>query len=193
MGVPEPNPAAPFSASPDVGALLGRAVGGDVAAFAGLVRLHQSAVFSLALRLLGTRADAEEAAQDAFLKLHAELASISDAPHLRHWLLRTTSHRCIDRLRQRGRRPATSGALPVDVADEAAWGADGTDPLLARRVHHLLGALAAPARAVLLLRFQEDLDPGEIATALDMPVNTVKSHLRRSLDWLRAQLPEKTP
>ncbi len=61
------------------------------------------------------------------------------------------------------------------------------DLLIGGRLRQLLLELAPDARAVLLLRFQEDLDPAEIATMLAMPVNTVKSHLRRSLDWLRAQ------
>lgn len=64
---------------------------------------------------------------------------------------------------------------------------NATDPLWARRLQRLLLQLPAAPRAVVTLRFQEDLEPTEIAAALDMPVNTVKSHLRRSLEWLRAQ------
>ena len=60
------------------------------------------------------------------------------------------------------------------------------DPLAARRLQAMLQVLPVPARAVVLLRYQEDLDPPDIATLLDMPLNTVKSHLRRSLDALRA-------
>lgn len=63
-----------------------------------------------------------------------------------------------------------------------------TDPLLSSRLHGLLLQLAPDARAVMLLRFQQDLDPAEIAALLPMPVATVKSHLRRSLEWLRSQL-----
>jgi RNA polymerase sigma-70 factor (ECF subfamily) len=62
-----------------------------------------------------------------------------------------------------------------------------SDALAAPHLRRLLLELAPEARAVLLLRFQEDLDPSEIAAALDMSVNTVKSHLRRSLEWLRTQ------
>jgi RNA polymerase sigma-70 factor (ECF subfamily) len=59
--------------------------------------------------------------------------------------------------------------------------------MLTARLHRLLLDLSTEARAVVLLRFQEDLDPLEIADVLDMSVNTVKSHLRRSIDWMRAQ------
>ncbi len=66
------------------------------------------------------------------------------------------------------------------------------DPVLERSLRTLLADLTPPARAVLLLRYQEDLDPVDIAKTLDMPVNTVKSHLKRSLETLRQGLPAET-
>jgi RNA polymerase sigma-70 factor (ECF subfamily) len=62
------------------------------------------------------------------------------------------------------------------------------DPLLQGQLRRLIAALPTSARAVMLLRYQEDLDPVEIARTLDMPVNTVKSHLKRSLATLREQI-----
>jgi RNA polymerase sigma-70 factor (ECF subfamily) len=165
---------------------LERARRGDLAAFRELLRAHKARVFSLALRLLGQRADAEEVSQDVFLQLHGALSQVTSASHLKHWLLRTVSHRCIDRLRSAGSRPqlVLMDALPEGL--EPAAPDERYDPLVAAQVHRLLLQLAPEARAVLLLRFQEDLDPADIATALAMPINTVKSHLRRSLDSLRA-------
>jgi RNA polymerase sigma-70 factor (ECF subfamily) len=64
------------------------------------------------------------------------------------------------------------------------------DLLLADRLDRLVAALPPQPRMVLVLRYQEDLDPSEIAAALSMPVNTVKSHLRRALAVLRAKLPK---
>jgi RNA polymerase sigma-70 factor (ECF subfamily) len=61
------------------------------------------------------------------------------------------------------------------------------DPLMVRRLRSLVAALPAAPRAVLTLRFQEDLDPSEIARVLEMPLNTVKSHLRRGLAVLRGR------
>lgn len=160
---------------------LARAQAGEPAAFRELLRAHQDAIYSLALRLLGVREDAEELAQDVFVALHRHLAAISSPAHLRFWLRRAVCHRAIDRLR---RRPALAD-LPLEAAgDLSAAQADG-DPLLRRALLRLVGQLAPLPRAVLLLRYQEDLDPGEIAEVLDVPVNTVKSHLKRSLAKLR--------
>jgi RNA polymerase sigma-70 factor, ECF subfamily len=167
---------------------LDRARGGDLAAFRELMRANQSRVFSVALRFTGQRSDAEELLQDVFLQLHGALGQIASEEHLKHWLLRTISHRCIDRLRKAGRRPqlVSIAALPSTFEPQSVE--RQTDHLAGSRARQLLLELAPDARAVVLLRFQEDLDPTEIAKVLAMPIPTVKSHLRRSLAWLRTQL-----
>jgi RNA polymerase sigma-70 factor (ECF subfamily) len=187
LDAPPDAPAMPFAARSEVQSVtpgdLTAAQRGDSPAFARLVRAHQARVFSVALRLTGSREDAEELAQDAFVQLHAALAQVVNLSHLLHWLLRTISHRSIDRLRARERAPRL-----VQIADNEPAGIDATgDPLWANRMQALLLQLPAAPRAVVTLRFQEDLEPTEIAAVLDMPVNTVKSHLRRTLTWLRAQ------
>lgn len=183
-------PLSPGSVPPDAADLdanlLLAAASGDDAAFAQLVRQHQARVFTLALRFTGNRADAEELAQDTFLQMHGALSQISSPPHLRHWLLRVVSHRSLNRLRERGRRPPLV-SLDMDAVTAADPVSREVDHLAAARLHGLLFQLAPDARAVMLLRLQEDLDPTDIATMLAMPLNTVKSHLRRSLDWLRSQ------
>jgi RNA polymerase sigma-70 factor, ECF subfamily len=166
---------------------LARARAGDGGAFAEIVRRHQGSVFSLAWRMLGRRDQAEELAQDVFLQLHRNLGSIESAEHLRFWLRRVVSHRAIDRARQRAREPVR--ALE-DVPEPACTG-EPDDPILRRRLKEAIATLSSVARAVVLLRYQEDLDPTEIAHALDMPLNTVKSHLRRSLALLRRAWDEK--
>ncbi|HTB68495.1 MAG TPA: sigma-70 family RNA polymerase sigma factor [Steroidobacteraceae bacterium] len=180
-------------ASLPAGPLIGQAVDGDFAAaragdtsaFVRLVRHHQARVFSLALRLTGRREDAEELAQDTFLGLHAQLRNLDSALHVRHWVCRTVTHRSIDLLRARARRPQAQSLdqMMLEVPVEDASG----DPLLHRTLRAVLLRLPEIPRAVVVLRFQEDLDPLDIAATLDLPINTVKSHLRRSLDWLRGQ------
>jgi RNA polymerase sigma-70 factor (ECF subfamily) len=163
-----------------------RARAGDEQGFRALVRQHQGRIFSIALRFTGRRAEAEELAQDVFVQLHGALAQIESPSHLKHWLLRAISHRCIDRQRREKRRPRL---VPIDSVQEIAEAAttDESDPLAGARLRRMLQELSADARAVMLLRYQEDLDPMEISEALGMSVNTVKSHVRRSLEWLRAQ------
>jgi RNA polymerase sigma-70 factor, ECF subfamily len=176
---------------PELALALRRAQSGDGPAFAVLVRAHQARVFGVALRFTGRRADAEELAQDVFVQLHGALAQVDSAAHLKHWLLRTVSHRCIDRLRQQGRRGHLVSIEAAGPALELSAAQTEDDPLAARHLHRLLLQLAPDARAVMLLRFQEDLDPTDIAEVLSMSINTVKSHLRRSLEWLRAQCGEE--
>jgi RNA polymerase sigma-70 factor (ECF subfamily) len=163
---------------------------GDSNAFVRLVREHQARVFTLGLRLTGRREDAEELAHDTFLGLHGQLCNLESALHVRHWVCRTVTHRAIDLLRARARRPQGQSLDPllleVPVEDNSG------DPLLHRTLRALLLRLPEIARAVVVLRFQEDLDPLDIAATLDLPLNTVKSHLRRSLDWLRSQGLEMT-
>jgi RNA polymerase sigma-70 factor, ECF subfamily len=166
---------------------LQRAQAGDKVAFHRLVLAHQVRVFTIAQRLTGQRADAEELAQDAFVQLHATLARISSPAHLRHWLIRTVTHRAIDRLRRSARQvPAVPMEAFTGSTHDQAPESDA-DPWAAARVQGLLMQLQPDARAVVLLRYQEGLEQSEIAKLLDMPVNTVKSHLRRSIEWLRAQ------
>lgn len=166
------------------GAVLQRAIAGDRTAFAALVRQHQRAVYSLGLRMLSDRFQAEDLAQEVFLQLYRSLSSVESETHLAFWLRRVTINRAIDRLR---REPLGASTTLVD-ADRLASETAEVDPILERRLRSLLRELPPAARAVVLLRFQEDLDPTEIARTLKMSVNTVKSHLRRSLALLRVRL-----
>ena len=169
------------------GDLLTRALSGDRAAFAALVRAHQRTVFSLALRMLADRHAAEDLAQEVFLQLYRNLSAVSSAAHLGFWLRKVTMHRAIDRLR---RTPRYESAAPEEAAAAAAGESPESDPMLERRLRALVRELAPAARAVVLLRYQEDLDPAEIARTLKMPLNTVKSHLKRSLAQLRERMSE---
>jgi RNA polymerase sigma-70 factor, ECF subfamily len=161
--------------------LLSRALAGEAAAFGELVRCHQGSVYSLALRMLSDRQKAEDLAQEVFLRLYRNLSSVASLAHLSFWLRKVTLNGAIDRLR----REARYEAVPLEEADALASDTTDADPLLERQLRLLLAQLAPAPRAVLLLRYQEDLDPAEIARTLSMSVNTVKSHLKRSLAMLR--------
>jgi RNA polymerase sigma-70 factor, ECF subfamily len=154
--------------------------------FRNLMLEHQSMVFSIALRILGDRSMAEETAQDVFLELHAKLDELVSDEHVLHWLRRVTVHRSIDRLRRWQRRPEVQmdwNELP-DLPDRSG-AAMQDDPPLSQQLRQLVGSLSPVPRSVLVLRYQEDMTPDEIAAVLNMPVATVKSHLQRSLRLLR--------
>lgn len=160
---------------------------GDAPAFAAIVRRHQSMVFSLALRVLRNRTAAEDLAQEVFLELFRSLRRLESPAHVVAWLRRVTSHRCIDELRRARHRIE----LATDTLPDAGNEPRAREVFLEGRLQELVGGLPPRARMVVVLRYQEDLEPSEIADALDMPVNTVKSHLRRSLAVLRAALGER--
>jgi RNA polymerase sigma-70 factor, ECF subfamily len=151
--------------------------------FAEVLRANQSMVFSLAFHFLRDRGAAEEVAQDVFLRLYRKMDDLEGGKHVIFWLRKVTSHRCIDYVRKRGHRTI---ALE-DTAEPPAVEAQG-DPLLNRRLRQLIATLPEKPRMVMVLRYQEDLMPEEIAEVLEMPVRTVKSHLQRSLAILREKI-----
>jgi RNA polymerase sigma-70 factor (ECF subfamily) len=144
-------------------------------------------VFSLAYHLLRDRAAAEEVAQEAFLALHRSLPRIASPEHATFWLRKVTVQRSIDESRRRARRPVVA----LDGTDPAAAPRPPADPLLYETLRRLVASLPEAPRSVMVLRYQEDLDPSEIAEVLDMPVSTVKSHLQRSHALLREKLERK--
>ena len=153
---------------------------GERAALTLLVQAHQRSVYSLALRMLGTRDLAEDLTQEVFMQMNGNLSAVDSNRHLGFWLRQVTTNRAIDQLRRRARVQMTSLEETQLFSAE-----DASDPLLQRHLQALLADLSPPARAVLLLRYQEDLDPLEIARTLAIPLNTVKSHLKRSLQSMR--------
>jgi RNA polymerase sigma-70 factor (ECF subfamily) len=160
-----------------------RAREGDHDAFAEIVERHEAMVYSLAWNFFGDRSRAEEIAQDVFLQLYRNLDRLESDSHLLYWLRQVTTRRCID-VARRARLKAVSlddaGELPADLRP--------ADPLLDRRLRQLVRELPDTQRAVVTLRYQEDLDPSEICRIVGLPVNTVKSHLHRALQALRRKL-----
>ncbi len=164
--------------------ILTRAARGEQTAFTQLVREHQSMVYSLAYHSLRDQPVAEELAQEVFLQLYRSLSKIESLSHLKFWLRRVTANRCIDSIRSQANRTEISwDELPEPVAP-----LEEDDPMLAHRLQLLVASLPQRLRLVVTLRFQEDLQLSEIAEVLEMPINTVKSHLRRALELLHGKL-----
>jgi RNA polymerase sigma-70 factor (ECF subfamily) len=158
------------------------------APFADIVREHQGMVFSIAYHFLRDRALAEELAQEVFLHLHKNLGSIHTAAHVIYWLRKVTTHRCIDLERRRKLRPRISLTGYLERAPEPASPEPEADPMRDRMLRRLVAALPERPRMIVILRFQEDLEPAEIAALLEIPLGTVKSNLHRALALLRAKM-----
>jgi len=141
-------------------------------------------VFSIAFHFLRERTLAEEIAQDVFLQLFRSLGSLESEAHVTFWLRKVTSNRCVDCVRKRQRRPEVALEDTAELRNQET----PSDPLLSRKLQTLLQSLPVKPRLVMILRYQEDLGPDEIARVLDMPVRTVKSHLHRSLAMLRGKM-----
>ena len=114
------------------------------------------------------------------------MKDLQSPSHAAFWLRKVAVQRSFDEARRRKRRPQVSLEA---VSEPATRGeAPAHDPLLGATLRRLIASLPETPRMVMILRYQEDLEPSEIAATLQMPVATVKSHLQRSLALLREKL-----
>ena len=163
---------------------LEKAIQGDQTGFAEIVEEHQGMVFSIAYHFLRNSSLAEELAQEVFLHLYQNLPNIQTPAHLKYWLRRVTSHRCIDQ----SRRQKFRQEVALEEVAEPAVASSSPDLMLFERLQKTVASLPEKQRMIVILRYQEELGPAEIAELLKMPVNTVKSTLNRSLAELRKKL-----
>jgi RNA polymerase sigma-70 factor, ECF subfamily len=175
-------------------AILSRAASGDEAALAGLYDAHGRAVYSMALRVLGDEADAEDVVQEVFAQAWRQAARYDAARGtVAAWLLTMARTRAIDRLRARRARPDIS-----TVTTEETWqtlsapAADPGDAIAsardAQRVRAALESLPVLQRLAIELAYFEGLTQGEIAERLEQPLGTVKTRIRLGLLKLREVL-----
>ncbi|HZA77001.1 MAG TPA: sigma-70 family RNA polymerase sigma factor [Acidimicrobiales bacterium] len=162
-------------------------------AYASLLRMHEAAARRLAFAVCGSAADADEAAQDAFVKAWRGLNRFRDGAAFRPWLLRIVANEARNRRRSAGRRAgyelrfaqdrASGGAAPSPEA--AALARDQRSSVAAA-----LAALPKRHRDVIACRYLVGLDEAETAAVLGVPRGTVKSRTARGLARLRKLLPE---
>jgi RNA polymerase sigma-70 factor (ECF subfamily) len=185
--------------------LVRRCREGSDAAYAALVRLHRPRLFTLAYRLTGDRSTAEDVVQEAFLAAFKAIDRFEPKPSLAAWLNTIT-------VRVAGRAAAKQAGRPKASLDRMAVSSDGvagtlaalvdldpsSDPHVAAETAELRRALDAAIerlpfkyRAAVVLRFVIGLDYSEAALALDLPLNTFKSHLLRGTRMLREDLAER--
>lgn len=167
--------------------LVARVASGDEAACRRLIDRHLARMLSLARRMLGNRADAEEVAQEVFLRVwtHAGRWEPGRA-QFATWLHRVATNLCLDRLRRRGTEDIDSVPEPRSEAPNPHEELERQD--LARRVDLALQALPPRQRAAVTLTHYQGLSNIETAAILEVTVEAVESLLGRARRQLRAAL-----
>lgn len=168
----------------DDAALVQRCLGGEEAAARELVERFQALVFSLCYRMLGQREDAEDVAQDVFLRTFRSLKGWDAKRSLKPWILAIAANRCRTALNQRPRHSA-GGSLHLDQA-VAASAVPTRD--LADELETAVGELRDDYRLCFQLFYQEDLSCADIANVMDCPEGTVKTWLHRARRELAERL-----
>ncbi len=177
--------------------LIQDALAGEQAAYAELVHRHRQRVYALALRMVRNPADAEDLAQEAFLRAFRALPTVDLTRPFLHWLLRITTNACLDHHRRRKARPELLG--PPPGIDEDDWEPRDADPgplpdhaVESREssewLERVLAGLPPRYRAVITLRYVEDLSYEEIASLLGLPLGTVKAQIHRAHAQVRKRL-----
>ena len=176
---------------------LVRALKGDDDAFAQIVEAYQKPVYNLCYRMLGNPNDAEDAAQEAFLRAYKNLKRYDTNRSFATWLLSIASHHCIDQLRKR-----RLNTFSVDDEQHAWLEPPDPDPLpeaqLAinekqAQVQELLGHLSAKDRSAVIMFYWHDYSYEEIAQSLSLTVSAVKSRLHRARKELATVWPKLQP
>ena len=167
-------------------ALMAGARRGEVEAFGTLVRRFQDRVFTVALRLTRNRATAEDMAQQAFLKAWQGRQAYDPGWRVSTWLYRIVTNLCVDEHRRRARAASLAPmAAPGRVAHPYR---DLEERETRDRLNGALRGLPRGQQAAVVLRYLDDLPYAEIGRICGLPVNTVKSHLRRAKAALRKEL-----
>lgn len=163
-------------------------------AYADLVRANQSKVMGLCLSLLGHRANAEDAAQEVFIKAYQSLPSFKEKSSFSTWIYRIAYNHCHDQLRKKGREKSQSlDAFLEDGGEESRFAVvSSPDPSKtlesAELVQKALSALSVEERAILMLREVEGLSYQEIAETLQCSLDAVKARLRRAREALEKEI-----
>ncbi|WP_164670736.1 RNA polymerase sigma factor SigW [Virgibacillus doumboii] len=170
---------------------------GDQAAFEDVVSFYQNKIFQHCYRMLGNRHEAEDIAQEAFLRAYVNIHSFDDRRKFSTWLYRIATNLTIDRIRKR---------KPDHYLDAEVKGTDGLDMYsqlvadnrlpeeevegleLRDHIHQEISALPPKYRSIIILRYLEEFSLQEISDILDIPLGTVKTRIHRGREALRKKL-----
>jgi len=172
-------------------ALVKRCLLGEAEGYEALLSRYRNRVFSYVLRLTQNPADAEDIAQEAFVKAFSRLDGYDSRYPFSSWLFRIAHNCCMDffRAHETGNISMDDEDHPFEVADSAPEPERWAELRLSQEnIEHLLASLPIHYREVVLLRYKEDLSCSETAQALGIPEGTVKVRLFRARELLREKL-----
>lgn len=170
---------------------------GDQDAFAEIIEIYKNSIYQLCFRMLGNRHEAEDMAQEAFIRAYVNINSFNQDLKFSTWLFRIATNLCIDRIRKK---------KPDYYLDAEVSGTDGLtmysqlesdSPLPEKELESLelqetvqkeIMKLPEKYRSVIVLKYIEELSLNEISEILDMPLGTVKTRIHRGREALRQQL-----
>ena len=188
------------TAAPDVGALVERAKRGDASAFEALVRAYRDKIYTYVSRMLHDSAEAEDIAQDTFVRAFQSLPNFRGASSFQTWLYRIASNLVIDTVRRQKRRqesgvsldaPVTTdeGQMVRELPDERRGPEDiAQSTAVKEEVDRAVQEISPKLRVVLVMYDIQGMSYQEIAEILDCPLGTVKSRLFNARAQLKDQL-----
>jgi len=167
---------------PEEAAWITAARNGDDIAFGNLVEAYQVPVYNLCYRMLGTPGDAEDAAQETFLKAYRHLKRYDPKRSFTNWLLSIASHHCIDRLRRRRIKWLSLEGEEVGPLAEQGLSPEGSAVAGEQQasIKALLEELSPTDRSAVVLKYWYDMSYEEIAETLSLTQSAVKSRLHRA-------------
>lgn len=190
-----PTPSA-TSLHPSDSELIDQALAGDQKAFRHLVNRYLPIVYNYLYRMTNNTDTSEEISQEAFVKAYKHLNSFDRTRPFKPWLLRIASNTAITELRKQSKVVSLDAMAEEGSFTEADHvSSEGAEAALERKLDNAelmkaMNKLDQKYRQVLLLRYQQDLSYEEIADALSIPLNTVRTWLKRGLEKLKTQVSE---
>lgn len=173
------TPAAISTQKPAYEFLVARVRLGDEEALARLIEHHRASVISIAANILRDRIEAEDVAQEAFLRAYHQIHKLQDDRSFRRYLSQITIRLCIDRLRRRR-------AVPAENIEIVWEGAESSKSMVNRMsIEKVLAKMPLDLRTTLVLREIQQLDYAEIAEILEIPIGTVRSRLHVARERFR--------
>ncbi len=184
-----PLPVIPVSPAPvPDDELVRRVVGGDVESYRTLVERHYPACLRFAIRMLGDRQDAEEAVQNAFVRVYRALDRYDARSRFEAWLFRIPANLVVDRIREAGRERVEGDPVALELKDEESPEESAVASERRETVARMLERLPAEQKEVLLLRFAGGLDTNEAGAVMGKMANAVRQLQFRGLQGLREMI-----